>query len=801
MPLAAAAQGRLVGHVTDGSRPLEYVNVGIVSLSRPVGDVTDRRGAYSLTIPTEDSVTIRFSMAGYQPQEYRLRCLSGATVTLDVQLRSGTLLPEFEVATDKTRTTTFTQISVEKLSSTVGPSGGVESLIKTLPDVASNNELSSQYNVRGGSFDENLVYINGIEIYRPMLIRSGEQEGLSIISPDLVDHILFSPGGFDATYGDRMSSVLDITYSRPTEFRAKGSLSLLGGSASVQGLVGDRFTYSAALRKHTNRYIFRSLDTKGDYTSDYTDLQTILSYRLSDRLSASYLGVYTHNDYGLVPTDRSTAFGNMMESLRLDCYFDGQEIDSYSTLLHALTLDYLPSDDWQLRWINALQSSGEQENYDIQCQYWLRQALVGSLTDSTFDRGVGTFLDHARNAVHTTIASSELKATRFAPLGAWDLGLKYQYEQISARIREWTYIDSAGYGIPSHLPSWGDPANMPYPTLLQNFCHADNRVTTQRLSAYAQRELDFNTGRNTDLSFILGLRAQYYSIAFPQLDSAANRGLLVSPRLSASLKPDWQRDLLFRLSAGIYHQAPFYREFQYPDGSLNTHILPQHSYQATYTVDYNFRLFQKPFKLTADLYYKYITNLITYTVDNLRIRYDATNDAVGYATGLSLRLNGEVVDGLESWASLSLMKAQEDLPGDGRGWVDRPTDQRISFKLFFQDYVPDIPYWRMSLSLIASGGTPVLRHSSTGVRNLTRLPAYYRIDWGNSIHISKLRRCQHWRLFHYVDDLMLGVEVFNLFDYHNCVSYLWIADTENQYHPVPNYLTGRQLNVKLTVEF
>lgn len=800
LPFSSAAQGRLVGRVSDSEHPLEYVNVGITSLDHPTGDITDRLGNYALSVPTADSITVRFSITGYQPQEFRLRIPSGATLTLDVVMRKGTMLSEVEVSSEKSRKTTFTQISVEKLESTVGPTGGVESLLKTLPDVASNNELSSQYNVRGGSFDENLVYINDVEIYRPMLIRSSQQEGLSIISPDLVDHILFSPGGFDCSYGDRMSSVLDITYSRPTEFHAKGSLSLLGATASVKGLLGDRFTYSAAFRKHTNQYVFRSLDTKGDYTSDYSDLQAILSYRFSDQLSASYLGVYTHNDYGLVPTDRSTDFGNMMEQLRLDCYFDGQEIDSYSTLLHALTFDYRPSDDWQIRWINSLQSSGEQENYDIQCQYWLRQVNVGSLTDTTFDRGVGTFLEHARNAVHTAIASSELKATRFAALGAWNLGLKYQYDRISAAIREWTLIDSAGYSVPTQLPSWGDPANMPTPPILQSFCHASNLVAIQRLSAYLQREINYNTRSNTDLSFLVGLRGQYYSIAFPELDSANNNGLLLSPRISASAKPNWQRDILFRLAAGIYHQAPFYREFQYPDGALNTHILPQHSYQATGTMDYNFLILDKPFKLTADIYGKYITNLITYTVDNMRIRYDADNDAVGYAAGVSLRLNGEIVDGLESWASLSLMKAQEDYLNDNRGWIDRPTDQRFSFKLFLQDYIPDVPYWRMNLTLIASDGLPTLRHSSTGARNLTRLPAYYRIDWGNTIHLSKLQRCQHWKIFRHISDLMLGVEVFNLFDYHNAVSYLWVADIENQYHAVPNYLTGRQINIKLTAE-
>lgn len=799
--LVASGQGRLVGCVHDNGRPLELVNVGVISLERPVGSVTDAKGFYAIDIPTTDSVTVRFSMTGYQSQEHRVRCLAGTTMTLDIDLRKGTLLNEVEVSGNKTRKTTFTHIDVERLENTLGPSAGVETLLKTLPDVASSNELSSQYNVRGGSFDENLVYINDVEVYRPMLIRSGEQEGLSIINPDLVDHLQFSPGGFDASYGDRMSSVLDIIYSRPTEFRAKASLSLLDAAASVQGLAGKDFTYSAGFRRHTNRYVFRSLDTRGDYTSDYTDFQALLSYRISERLTASYLGVFTNNSYGVVPTDRSTDFGNINEQLHLDIYFDGQEVDSYKTLLNALTLTCLPNDDWQVKWINSLQSSGEKETYDIQSQYWLRQAMIGALTDTMFDRGVGTFLEHARNHIATTIVSSEVKATRFAPLGSWNMGLKFQHEWIDAQMREWRYIDSAGYSVPTALPSWGDPANMPTPPVLQDFCHSDNSVSTQRLAAYLQRELNFNTGHNTEWNFLVGLRAQYYHMDFAKLDSASNHGVLVSPRLIASLKPDWKRDILFRLAAGIYHQEPFYREFQRPDGTLNTHILPQHSYQAMGTMDWNFRILDKPVKLTADIYYKYITNLIPYTINNLRIRYDAHNEAVGYATGLSLRLNGEIVDGLESWASLSIMKTQEDIVGDGRSWIDRPTDQRVSFKLYFQDYVPEVPFWRMNLTLIAAGGTPVLLHSSVGNRNLTRLPAYYRVDFGNTIHLSKLRRCQSWKLFRHVDDLMVGVEVFNLFDFRNVVSFLWVADVENRYYPVPNFLTGRQLNLKLTAQF
>lgn len=799
LPAGLWAQGRIVGRVTEGSKGLEYVNVGVVNLDKPVGTFTDKKGCYDLVVPEGDSLLLRFSMTGYKTQEFWIKVLHGMTLTMDCQLKAGTMLKEVEVKDDKVRRTTFTQIEVEKLDNTVGPSGGVESLLKTLPDVASNNELSSQYNVRGGSFDENLVYINGVEVYRPMLIRSGEQEGMSIINPDMVDHILFSPGGFDATYGDKMSSALDITYGRPIEFKAKASASLLGGALSAEGTAGERVAYSLGFRKHTNGYLFKSLETKGDYTTDYTDLQGLIAIKASDKLDVNVLGVWTNNKYGVVPSDRSTDFGNMMEQMHLDIYFDGQEVDSYNTMLGAVFLDYRPNDDWQLKWLNSVQSNREQETYDLQSQYWLRQAQVGSLTDTMFDRGVGTFLEHARNHIDTRIVSSELKATRYAALGNWNMGIRYQHEEVDASMREWKYVDSAGYAVPTAPSDWGNPSSMPTNPMLQRFCNAQNSVSTNRLTGYLQRDFNFNTRHNADWGFVMGVRGQYYHMAFPGADADANEGVLLSPRVSANFKPNWKKDMLFRLAAGLYHQAPFYREFRYADGTLNTHIDAQHSYQTTGTMDWNLNLWQKPFRLTADVYYKYVTNLIPYSVDNLRICYEAENNAVGYATGVSLRLNGELVEGLESWASLSVMQAKENI--DNGGWISRPTDQLMSFKVFMQDNVPQFPFWRMALSFIASTGTPVMMPNQSDLSKQTRLKNYFRVDWGNTIQLSKFKKLENKKLFRYVDEVLLGVEVFNLFDYRNVVSYLWVSDVEGKYYGVPNYLTGRQVNVKLTMEF
>lgn len=790
------------GRVTsvDGG-PLEYVNVGVLSSNGSVGTVTDSKGRYEIVLPTTDSVTLRFSLTGYSIQQHRIKVLKGMMLSLDCEmLPSTTRLQEVTIEDDKVRKTTFTQIDVQKIENSVGPSDGVESLIKTLPDVASNNELSSQYSVRGGSFDENLVYINGVEVYRPILVRCGEQEGLSIINPDMVDNVMFSPGGFDVTYGDRMSSVLDITYNRPTCFKEKVSGSLLGGSAWAQGLVAEKLAYSVGVRHHSNKYVLGSLDTKGDYTTDYTDFQAILDYKFSEKCNLSFLGVWTHNNYALTPHNRSTDFGTFNQQLHLDVYFDGEEADSYNTLLSALTLDYHPNDKWNIKAIASIQGSTERETYDIQSQYWLREVVVGT-QDTMFDRGVGTFLEHARNSLQTHIYSAELKATRFATLGNWNMGLKFHYEDVSDRIREWKWVDSAGYTFPTNLGEPGNIDNMPQNPILQLYCNSRNGLSTNRLSGYLQRSLVFYTRHDHEISLLIGARGQYYNTDFIEANTQPKSKLLISPRLSLNYQPNWKQDMLFRLTTGIYHQPPFYREYRYDDGSINPMLEAQHSYQVMGTFDWNFKAWTMPFRLTADLYYKYITNLVPYTIENLRIRYDAENSAVGYATGLSVRINGELVKGLESWASLSIMKSEQDVLNDNLSWYARPTDQRFSFKVFLQDNVPNMEYWRMSLSLIATSGMTCTYPYQTDFSVIRRLPMYYRVDWGNTIQLSQFPSLKSKRLFQKVDDILLSLEVFNLFNYHNVVSYLWVSDINNIYSAVPNYLTARQLNLKVTVTF
>ncbi len=833
--LSAQTVATLRGRVcsADG-KPLQYATVAVVNLNPVAGFVTDGDGRYALQMPAGDSLHINVRYTGFATIDTVVRLSAGDNVLNFVLKSTAMQLGAVTVTDERVRTSAFTSIRMEQIENNVGPQAGVESLLKTLPDVSSNNELSSQYSVRGGSFDENLVYINHVEVYRPMLVRNGQQEGTSIINPDLVDNIMFSPGGFDATYGDRMASVLDIRYGLPyahrdtadnklfSETSGSASLSFLGASLSLKGVAGDRLSYALGLRQHSNRYIFNSLDTKGNYTTSYSDLQALLSYKASPSLDLQFMTIASRNVYGLVPDSQTTTFGGWQEVMQFQVYYEGQERDSYLTGLAALTADWHPNDDFRLRWTNSFQSNQENEKYDILSQFMLYELNVGNLDENgnaeRFDRGIGSFLEHARNYLTSNIYASELHGTHYARLGNWNWGLKLQYEQIRDRMREWKWVDSAGYAIPAVIPVPGDSANLPYTPVLQLFCRANHTVSTLRLSAFAQRNVDLYTKRGDLVSLVAGLRLQGYGIDFTGDNptgnasnyehailfddtSDYNRNIIVSPRISLNYKPKWENDILFRLAAGVYSQAPFYREYRYDDGTLNHAIRPQHSYQAMGTVDWNFNIGQRPFKFTTDLYYKYVTNLIPYRIDNLRVRYDANDNAVGYAAGLSLRLSGEMVEGLESWASLSLMRTQQDILGDDYGWIARPTDQRISFKLFFQDYVPNIPFWRMSLNFLVGSGLPYTWPRQKDFSIDHYYPAYFRVDWGNTIQLSRFERIRNSRLMRYLDDILVSFEVFNLFDYKNVVSYIWITDYSNTPYHVPNYLTARQFNLKLTVTF
>lgn len=825
---AAAGQTLLQGRVVDAvtGDVLYSANVHLPHYrlhGHVVGATSDGSGHFSLRLPAMDSATLRCSYVGYRTLDTMLVLHGKGSLQLSLRLQPDAIVQSgIEVVDYRRDRTTLDNIEKVEAQHMTGPGEGVEALLKTLPDVSSNNEMSSQFNVRGGSFDENLVYINNVEVYRPMLIRSAQQEGMSIINSDLVRNINFSPGGFDATYGDKMSSVLDIAYQhgKPGSYYPRGDTlrqrpfggslcaSLLGANANVHGILWNgRLDYNLGFRLHNNRYIFGSLDTKGDYTTRYTDFQGLVGYQLTPRLRAELLAILSRNIYGLVPERQTTTFGHFMESMELDVYFDGQEQDRYRTALTAVTFDYRPGDLWQWKWTTSVQRNVESEIYDIQSQYWLYELHVGAVDtgDRRVDRGVGSYLEHARNYLTTNVWNTEVRGIRYAGLGDWRFGLRLQRETVDDRVREWKWVDSAGYTLP-YLPDVpGDSSNLPQAPLLQKFCVAHNQIAHNRASAFLYRDFAFLTAAHDRITLAAGVRGQIYTLASDTVDHVGDyrfvsSHLLLSPRLSVGYRPHQQENLLMRFAAGIYNQAPFYREYRRDDGTLNLNLAPQHSYQAMLTAVYDFQMWQRPFRLTTDLYYKYITDLITYRVDNLRLRYDAGNDAVGYATGLSMRLNGEFVPGIQSWASFSWMKTQEDLLGDTLGWLSRPTDQRLSFKLFFQDYVPQFPFWQMSLSFITGGGLPVVSPFGNRAAQF-RLPAYFRVDWGNTIQLSRFGKLRSKKLFRNVKDIWLTLDVFNLFDRDNVISYIWVSDYTNTYYPVPNNLTGRQVNVKLTVQF
>lgn len=805
-------QARLEGRVTSAGYDLEFVTVVARWQNGSASTRTDRKGLWSLSVSEKDSIRLSFHMMGYQDSSLTLAPIGKKGRSVNVTLREqSSQLNQVDVVGERSSTGNYTHINLADIENIAGPNEGVESVLKTLPDVASNNELSSQYSVRGGSFDENLVYINDVEVFRPQLVHSGQQEGMSIINADMVDHLTFSPGGFESVYGDKMSSVLDIKYKRPSEFHAKLSGSLLGGAAWAQGTIKN-FWYNVGFRYHSNRYLFSSLDTKGHYSTAYTDIQALMGYRMNDKVDLSLLAIWTRNRYGLIPESQTTTFGNFMHSMELDIYFDGQETDKYSTLLGSFSVDYHPNDNINLKWITSVQSNDEAELYDIQDQYWLYELALGSQMGQVdkFDRGVGTFLEHARNYLRTGIYSTEVRGTHYAKLGNWRWGAKAQFESTDDRINEWKWVDSAGFSMPTTYETPGDSLNQPYNPILQFYSKAHNNVYTLRTTAFLQRDFNWITERGTDLQLVVGTRFQYYHmwIESDALNNSSNQAIkhsnnqaFVSPRVSFAFKPNIKTDLRFRTTAGVYQQAPFYREMRRTDGSLNPNVRAQRSYQIVESIDWNFKLFKKPFRLTTDVYAKYVDNLIPYSIDNLRIRYTGDNNAEGYAVGMSMRLNGEFVEGLESWASISLMQTRENIKGDGYGWQPRPTDQIFSFKTFLQDYIPKIPWWRMSLSLIVGTGLPVTFPYQTDRSSDFRLPTYFRVDWGNSVQLSRFKKLANTKFFRVVDDVMIGVDVFNLFNYHNVVSYLWVADYENIYYPVPNYLTARQFNVKVTITF
>ncbi len=803
------------GRVTDEyGRPLEFVNVAISGLSG--GTTTDTKGRYELDVPANRSVYLAFSFVGYEKQVEEINLQAGEKIRIDkMMIQTSTVLPTYQVEDNKIRTTNLKRIDPKVAVNVPTSSDRIATLIKTQPGVASSNELSSQYSVRGGNFDENLVYVNDIEIYRPFLVRSGQQEGLSFVNSDLVSSLLFSAGGFDAKYGDKMSSVLDLQYKKPTQFGGSFSASLLGGSAHLEGTLGKKeqkvkpFTYLMGVRYKTTQYLLNSLETKGDYQPTFVDVQGLFTYAVSKKLEFSFLGNIARNKYQLVPESRETDFGTVQQAQRLTIYFDGQEVDDYLTYLGGFTTTYLPDKRTRLKLIFSGYNSQESENYDVQGQYWIGR-IENDLGSENFgdvveSQGVGSYLEHARNNLDLRVFNVAHKGTLEIGNNLVQWGVKYQHENIDDRMNEWVLIDSAGYSLPRPPDSVGytDPNAQPdNPFNLYDLIQTRANLVSNRYTAYIQNSWNaiVDTAKFT---LTAGVRANYWDY---------NQQLVVSPRATLSYKPDWKRDILFRLSAGVYYQPPFYRELKDLDGTINPDQKAQSSYHFVAASDWNFKAWDRPFKFVTEVYYKYLANLVPYLVDNVRIRYYSFDQSVGYSAGVDFKVNGEFVRGVESWASLSFLSTKEDIKGDyyinseGKrvepGYIPRPTDQHVQFSIFFQDYLPMNPTYKMSLTLLFGSSLPFGPPNSPKYQHTLRMPPYRRVDIGFSKElIGAHSRFNPKSPFRFFKTMWVTAEVLNLLQVNNTVSYIWVTDIYGRQYAVPNYLTPRQLNIKLVAEF
>jgi len=816
-----AQTATLSGHITrDNGEAAQWVN--ILLKGTKTGATTDAHGFYQLNLPAEKEIRLSISFIGYRQIDTLLRLKNGEKRTLNFHLEAiSTNLPGFEVHDERLRTESIIRLNPRDVVISPNSSSGVEGLIKTLPGVSSNNELSSEYSVRGGNFDENLVYVNGIEIYRPFLVNSGQQEGLSFINPDLVSSIKFSAGGFGAEYGDKMSSVLDIQYKQPQEFGGSLSLSLLGVNFSLQGLSKNkRFTYLLGARYKTNRYLLNSLETTGEYQPRFTDFQSLLTYRFSKRLKLSWLSYLSANTYRVVPSDRQTDFGTVQQSLRFTVYFDGQENDKYHLGQTALTLAYQPNRATHLQFILSGFQTNETETYDVQGQYWIGQVETRqgakNQGEAVQTLGVGTYLQHARNYFYANVLSLEHKGSWNQKNQSIRWGLRAQIQQVNDRLREWELNDSAGYSLPN-------PPNNPGATNpnrenfnLYYFAQGNNHLNTQRFSAWASDRLTLKLADKGKITVAAGARVYYWTPA---------REFLFSPRFNFSFKPYAHPNLVLRFASGVYYQPPFYREMRNLDGSLNSNVRSQRSIQFILGSDYRFQMFNRPFIFTSEIYYKKLDRLIPYEVQDIRIRYYANQTAKGYTAGADFKLYGEFVKGIDSWISLSLMKTAEDVQNDQYtqyynaagellssngadavdsvkvepGFIPRPTDRRVNFTIFFQDYIPNHQQFKVHLRLLYGSGLPFGPPQSERYKQTLRMPDYRRVDIGFSW--NPLPRQIRKISTHKIKSMWLSLEVFNLFQIYNTVSYNWIKDVYNHQFAIPNYLTRRRVNLKLMMKF
>ena len=807
MSLTLSAQtARIKGVILDkNNNPVENVNVSCLNLTTH----SNENGFYDLKVPANQKaivlfthvslkkITLSFTLNTNEQKEFN-------PVMNDQEEQMGEVIVSSNY---KKSILGIATIEPEIIRKIPGANPGIENILKTLPGVNSNNELSTKYAVRGGNYDENLVYVNEIEVYRPFLIRSGQQEGLSFTNTDLVQNVDFSAGGFQAKFGDKLSSVLDITYRKPTKFGAGVEASFLGGGLYFDGVSQDKkWSVVTGVRYRNNSLLVKSQDTQTNFTPSFADIQTNINYQASAKWQWSFLGNISQNKYNFQPLSRQTNFGTIDKPMALTVFYEGQEKDKYVTYFGALKTTFNVSDNFTLKFIGSVFHTLEQEYFDIFAQYRLGEvdSSIGSETFGkvSYTRGIGSQLNHARNDLDALIVNTEIKGFHDWKGNQLEWGVKYTRESIRDRIIEWEVIDSAGFNI--NLPILNLPKNdQPYapytgPLVPYQNIRATNFNTINRFSGYFQWSLRSTIG-TSEVWYNAGIRAHNWGV---QGDGIVEKSQTTfSPRAQFAIKPDWEKDMVFRISGGLYHQPPFYRELRSTDGMVQPDTKAQQSLHFVFGNDFSFKMWNRPFKLVSELYYKSLTDVNTYTIDNVRIRYAANNNAIAYAQGLDVRLNGEFVPGTESWISFGYLKTEEN--SNDKGYIARPTDQRLKFALLFQDYMPNIPSLKLYLNLVYNTGLPGGSPSYADPHLYqNRLNDYRRVDVGFTkvlIDSKMAKRKSDW--LNNFKELAIGLEIFNLFNNQNAITNTWVRDvySKNQY-AIPNYMTTRVFNVRITAK-
>jgi hypothetical protein len=787
---------------TSDKTPVEGVAITYLN----TGTTSDEKGEYVLKIPANTEITITFSHISYNTFDKIVKLQKNKALLFSPVLEPKTeVIDEIIVKDTKKDAQGLITVNPSNIAKIPGANQGIENILMTLPGVNNNNELSTQYNVRGGNFDENLVYVNGIEVYRPFLVRSGQQEGLSFVNSAMVQNVNFSAGGFQAKYGDKLSSVLDITYRTPTELATTINASLLGGSATVEGvMLQNKLSALVGVRYRDNSLFINSKDVVTTANPNFTDAQTFLSYSVNPKLKIDFLGNFSLNNYNFTPQSRRTKFGTISNPQELIVYYEGKEKDKFKTVFGALKGSYAVNDNLNVYITTSSYHTIEEEYYDVLASYNLGEVNSDFGSDNfgevDFYEGIGSQLSHARNDLDAFINNIEINGAFKKNSYQIDFGIKYQNEDTKDRLNEWEVIDSLGFNISQpNLVSNNQPYE-PFTGELLPFqsIRANNHVAINRLVWFAQYSKNA-FWNNHKIWYNVGLRSHNWSVNDQISDKVSK--ISYSLRGQFSIKPDWEKDMLFRISGGMYNQPPFYKELRDYSGKVIPAVEAQKSMQIILGNDYSFKLWERPFKLVSELYYKHLTDVNTYTVDNVKVRYSADNNAIAYATGIDLRLNGEFVPGTESWVSIGFLKTEENK--NNQGYIPRPTDQRFKFGMLFQDYVPNIPNIKMYLNLVFNTGVPGGSPSySNPYEYQNRLNSYKRADIGISYVFTDAKNQYQNGWLRDFKELSVGFEIFNMFDVQNAITNTWVRDVySKQFYGIPNYMTQRVLNIKMDLKF